>query len=83
MPFLEPVNAEMLASYPYFLAWAKELGYSAEDVFDFVVKAEPNEDGSAIKDECEVGITFKDRTYFTRTEKWSDGKLGPKPEVKR
>jgi hypothetical protein len=80
MPFLEPVTPEMLANSPYFLAWAKELGYSPEDVFDFTVAVFPNEDGT-VKDECEAGITFKDGKYFTHTEKWSEGKLGPKPEV--
>jgi len=82
MPFLEPVNPEMFERCPYFLAWAKELGYSAGDVFDFVVKAEPNEDGTAIQDKCGVSISFKDRKCFTRIEKWSEGKLGPKPEVR-
>ncbi len=83
MPLLEPVTPEMLKKHPYFLEWAKHLGYTPEDVLDFQVEVEVNEDGTELRDEFKTSITFKNLAHHIRTEKWSEGKLGPKPEVKR
>ena len=82
MPMLEPVNAEMLKDFPYFMDWLKELERSLEDVFDFAVQADVKEVPStneykafAPADTYTASITFKDGSFVERREKWSDGKL--------